>query len=524
MQIIGALLGLLFVLWLAAMLFGLAMSVVVTIAPVMFLVGMLAAFGVALLALAGARGRRPLTVGPDDVRAGLGKARVAPQADRPDPAWPVYFVGQWRIDLVTVAQQTWRDLGWAWRWLRDKLRYRGGPAAVIGIVAYPLLTIASGGALLGLVLVLVLCGTLLALAWLGWLLVVLVAGSVDRGVRALRKAESSCPTCFHVAKIPAFPCGNCGETHYDLRPGKLGALWRRCACGARLPTTVLRAAARLTATCPSCGGPLRPGAGVLTDLRLPVFGPVSAGKTRLVYAAMLALRDQASARGAALDFVDDHSREVFDRGAALISSGGDTVKTPAGAPSAAITLRFTRARRRVLLHLFDAPGESFSDRDENTELEFLDHAQGLVFVVDPFSVRWVRDQLTGPDDKHLVRANPARDDPEQTYHLTVRRLRDFRVDTGKRRLAVVVVKADLLDDLPAGEGLRPGRVKRWLEDAGLDNLVLAAERDFAEVRFFVVASLADRGTPRSPAHPFAWLMARSGFALLPVDDQVEESV
>ncbi|HEY6424072.1 MAG TPA: hypothetical protein VIY28_12660 [Pseudonocardiaceae bacterium] len=281
---------------------------------------------------------------------------------------------------------------------------------------------------------------------------------------------------------------------------------------------MVRAAYRLKTSCPNCLEPLRAGSAVHRDIRLPVFGPVSAGKTRLVYASLLALRDQAVAAGASVEFADEQSNRAFDHGVEIIRTGADTAKTLAGRLPTAVTAQVTSvARRKALLHLFDAAGEFYIDRDDNSELSFLDHAQGLVFVVDPFSIPWVRDQLGGLGQVMLARANAAVDDPEQVYHVTAGRLRDYGVRMSHQRLAIAVVKADLLVDLPPTRDLRPHQVREWLQEAGLDNLVLAAERDFAEVRYFVVASVhgVPAGNPMSPANPFAWLMAKAGLQLLP---------
>jgi hypothetical protein len=171
----------------------------------------------------------------------------------------------------------------------------------------------------------------------------------------------------------------------------------------------------------------------------------------------------------------------------------------------------TSGKRAALLHLFDAAGEYYVDRDDNSKLEFLDTAQGLVFVVDPFSVRWVTDQLTGARNERLVAAHPAAEDPERVYHVTVRRLAEYGVDTGSRHLAVAVVKSDLLIDLPLAGDLRTGNAREWLNQAGLDNLVLSAERDFAQVRYFAVASAGKAVEALSPANPFLWLMGEVGF-------------
>ncbi|WP_018680663.1 TRAFAC clade GTPase domain-containing protein [Actinokineospora enzanensis] len=485
--------------------------------PLYFVVGVLAlltgvgwAFVVLLAVLSDRHGWGPPLVTPDQVRSGAVLKRRG--ADPRDQAWPVYVVAQWRVDQRAIVDGMAEQIRRRWRSLRD---LAGRTHVGVGILAGPPLALATAGLVLGWLALAMICAVVVLLVRAGWLLVLGPVRTVDIAVRRLRRASGSCPACYYVTDVPLFHCPSCGGAHYDIRPGKLGALWRRCACGTRLPTTVLRASGRMTATCPRCETPLRRGAAVLTDIRLPVFGPVLAGKTRLVYAGMLALRDRVAAVGGTLDFVDEDSRAAFDEGTAVILSGATTLKTSTALPPA-ITARLTAGGRRALLHLFDAAGESFLDRDENTSLEFLDHAQGLVFVVDPFSVPWLRDQLGGAGAPAVTRANPAVADPEQTYHLTVRRLRDFHVDTGKRRLAIAVVKADLLTGMaPAADLLsgRPGAVADWLMAAGLDNLVLAARRDFAEVGFFVVASVAGTPATDSPAAPFDWLLSRTGFAV-----------
>ncbi|MCI2416172.1 hypothetical protein MOQ72_01945 [Saccharopolyspora sp. K220] len=498
-------------------------TVVITIAawlfPFFVLFGSSWAFVAACLVLAG-RGSPPaLLVTPNDVVNGTAGLRKQNGPFPRDWAWPSYLAAQWRRDL-TGAWHTGRGFiarGWQWGFnygYGSKLRW---VSIGLTILVWSGVTL---GAMLGAVQAVVLGAIALGLGWLGWGALVGFLRGYDHVVRRLRKASGSCPVCYHVMVVPAYRCSGCQVVHHDIRPGALGAMSRVCGCGAKLPTTVLRASRRLEALCQRCDRPLRGGSGAVTDVRVPVFGPVSAGKTRLVHAGLVALRDRAAAEGAALDFVDDASRQTFQHGEQLITSGGDTAKTPAGQLPPAITVQFTRGgsakeRDQALLHLFDAAGEFYLDRDDNSELEFLDHAGGLVFVVDPFAISWVRDQLGGALESRLAAAHPASGDPEQVYHVTARRLRDYGVETQRRALAITVVKADLLIDLPWAAELCAGAVREWLNTAGLDNLVLAAERDFAEVRYFVVSSVTgvQPGHQLTPAAPFRWLLGRGGFAL-----------
>ncbi|GAA2806624.1 TRAFAC clade GTPase domain-containing protein [Saccharopolyspora taberi] len=485
------------------------------------LAGIAWAFVMACMTLTGRTRWQPALVTPQHVvtgTAGLPRLR----GDKPygrDWAWPNYLVAQWRYDWLavwtalrhTVSSGYQRILDWRVDFQNNAVRW-----AVLA-VPFAAWTGVTAGLAIGTFIVTVVCGVALVIAWGGWGAVIGVLRAYDGTVRRIRKADAVCPhpQCYYKQNVPDYKCFNCGRVHRDIRPGLLGAVWRRCGCEARLPTTVLRAARKLTALCERCERPLRTGSAAVTGVALPVFGPVSAGKTRLVYAGLVKLRDELAAAGAALEFDDESGRQAFDDGTRLVTDGGNTAKTPAGQLPAAITARVRRKRREALVNLFDAAGEFFADREDNTELEFLDHARGLVFVVDPFSIPWVQDQLGGAKDPRVVAAQPASKAPEDVYQVTVRRLKDYQVALDRRALAIVVVKADLLGDLPWARQLLSGAVREWLNTAGLDNLVLAAQRDFAKTRFFVTSSVTGirPGSALSPAEPFLWLIRRGGFSI-----------
>ncbi len=162
-----------------------------------------------------------------------------------------------------------------------------------------------------------------------------------------------------------------------------------------------------------------------------------------------------------------------------------------------------------MLHLFDAAGELFEDQQQNADLHYLDRARGLVFVLDPFSIPEVRVRMTAAGQGVPIAATA---DLEGAYQATVQRLRDHRVRTDRQRLAFVVSKADLLLGLSVATDLDPARadecVPPWLGDVGADNLVLAAGRDFRQVRYFLVSSMtADPRVPDGALAPLRWLLA-----------------
>jgi hypothetical protein len=214
--------------------------------------------------------------------------------------------------------------------------------------------------------------------------------------------------------------------------------------------------------------------------------------------------------------IEGDSRQQYDDGVKVVTSKAHTPKTSAAQAPSAITVRIVIEKRKGLLHLFDAAGEFFANREESALMRFLDQARGIVFVVDPFSIPRVVDEAP---TTVLGNAQPARDHPETAYNVTVQRLRDYKVKL--RYLAITVVKGDLLLDLPSGFGLTAGSdsdaVRTWLADKGLDNIILAAERDFSEVRYFLVSSWTGwQSTDKlTAAAPLLWLVNRQG---LPISD------
>jgi hypothetical protein len=277
---------------------------------------------------------------------------------------------------------------------------------------------------------------------------------------------------------------------------------------------VLRAAWRLSAVCQKCAKPLRAGSGALRDVRIPIFGDTSAGKTRFLYSGLDSLVDTTRRAQIPLGFPDEESENQATVALDLIRSGRDTVKTSFGLPTA-LTCQLGKGAGSTLLHLFDAAGEVYQGPQMQDSLGFLDHGNGLVYVLDPFSIGSVRDQLAGQNATAIRLAHAAAGDPETAYGEVVSRLRDNGVAATGQRLAIVISKADLLAlgglDLPE----ESDAIADWLMHGGVHNLVLSARRDFAEARYFAVASLAATGSSRShdPGAPLRWLLASRGLRL-----------
>jgi Double-GTPase 2 len=426
-----------------------------------------------------------------------------------DPAWPNYLRGQHQDDFQrfsSTAGSLYRGAFKRW-WAKFPLL----------VVSWPVLAVAAPLLLL-----------LIFAFWLA-LLIVKLAGDVLFGIATglvqlvdglyarLKHTEASCPACFSVMDRPAYACPECGSLHRDIRAGRLGSFFRVCTCGRRLPTTVLRAAWQLDAVCQQCGAPVHRGAAVLTDVRVPVFGEPHAGKTRLIFAGINDILGQAKKAGLAVSFPDKASRERAEFGLKQITCGQRTVKTE-WQLEPALTCQIGSGIKGALLHAFDAAGERFRGADGHDDLRYLDDGHTLVFVVDPFAVPGVR-QVVGSQprsdllNEHLL-SEPR--NPEDAYGEVVSRVLASGTQIKKQRLAVVVSKADVLAKVGVAPPSESEAIKTWLHNAGLHNLVLAAGREFKEVRYFSVASVESRRSqPGWPASaPFVWAMASRGFALL----------
>jgi hypothetical protein len=488
--------------------------------PVAIALGCAIALGVALFTVALVRA---LVVDPDLIEPSVEQAEqttarpVGPGEFAPDLAWPFYPFRQSRADAARARRNVARNNTAIWRPARWFSRDGKGwwvvfpvPALIISFLALAAAT--SWCCYLVYALVNAVCtgASRAALSPAAALL-----RAAERTRRRRIGAEMACVRCFYVTPWPAYQCPTCFRLHHDVRPGRLGLLLRRCECGTLLPTRASRAAWRVTPVCKRCATSLPSGAGAVRDTRVPVFGDISAGKTRFLYASLNSLVATAAQAGLDVTFPDQGSREQAEFGLNVIKSGRETAKTSTSG-QVSLTIRLGFGRQSELVHLFDAAGELFRHARRPDVLRFLDDSQGLVYILDPFSIEAIWKHLGGPNASEVLLAHAAAGDPELTYDEVVSRLRDSGVPASKGRLAVVVSKADLLRsaglDVPADSDA----IEQWLWDHDVHNLVMSAHRDFAEVKFYAVASQGVLpGGPDDPGAPLRWLLTTHGVRLAP---------
>ncbi|MPZ81010.1 MAG: hypothetical protein GEV28_11655 [Actinophytocola sp.] len=451
----------------------------------------------------------------DRTRSGIATPPFRQQDDRsgPEPAFLAYPLRQIWIDLwqiVRDALESTRDgARSAIGWVRQTVDISVGGWSTIGIVALVLLPTsaalvfgAAAGVLAGLAayvgIVLATAALMLVLAVV-WALVWLALAAVEGLFRLWRRIRQSCPYagCYRRIALPTYECPRCGQRHRRIAPNEYGLLRHDCRCGAALPTAIVLGRHRMTALCPHCNRPLPQRVGRVPVVTVPVVGGPAAGKTTFLCLAVSALHTRLNDVGAAVGFAEPAQERVFSAGRRQLREGGVLDKTVQRMPDGVMLDVGIGGRSDRILYLFDPAGESYAAADGVEAQGYLDHAEGLIIVVDPFAVDAVVRSLTQAErDATRTVAGPvgtAEAQPEGVVGRLFDLLRSRSGATKLRRIAVVVSKTDALEKTAIGRSLgADGDVQSWLNQVGWGNNVRLLEQNATEVGYFNSAlDLAD---------------------------------
>jgi hypothetical protein len=509
--------------------------------------------------------------------------RIEPEAPAPDdphppePAYRSYYLGPVFLDYAlaarTAAAAAWersfagrapgaRPGATGMRSISQQLvdRYTNlgmyvpiNPTAAKAIAFGPfvgaLLGLAAGvaaGAALGLAISAVF-GAAVVLTVVGAVVVAVVMRVLEIGLLRLRSITLECPACHRKATAPTYLCPHCPPTqralHRRLVPSRYGVLFRICRCGSRLPTLLAGKKYRLEAFCQHCRAPLPADGLTAPTLHIPVVAGRQAGKTVFMTAAVAGLEQRALAdNGAAgFTFADAASLPAYTRARDALrhASFAQIAATVAVASAPAFNIYLGTGRRRRLMYLYDAAGERFEQESGIDTLRYLEHAGGVVVIVDPFSFSDVR-RSTEPDILDAVRHSLVDvDEVVSRFAEGLRRTAGARA--GRRldiRAAVVLTKCDALlrssvvahpfDELDAAAtdsamlAERSAAIQRWLtETAGHAGLLRVVSNTFSQSEYFAVSAAdafdnAERPSGRTqqlvrnddPATPLQWLLTR----------------
>lgn len=198
-----------------------------------------------------------------------------------------------------------------------------------------------------------------------------------------------CSTCYAHMRIPIHVCPHCATEHSRLWPSVYGVFHHRCnVCNNKLPTLNSLGRLQLIRKCISCGRPMNKKVGELINVHLPVIGGPSAGKSNYIFMATRELiNTYAIPRSYTVEFPDERDEQEYKRYLQDLSLGRVLAKTPDITPQA-YNLALKRPGNRIgrIIYIYDVAGEAYAVEDNTVLQKYYDYVNGLVFVIDPFSI------------------------------------------------------------------------------------------------------------------------------------------
>jgi hypothetical protein len=455
----------------------------------------------------------------------------------PEPAFKQYFFRKARYDYWEVVKKSalrnWAVLVWLKDWFFKLFQWNYILAFTFPLALGYIAVVAAGttaGALAYLVfgllhmaIVATCAGAAIAAAY--------TLRGVERLQMFIRHRSLKCPyrECHEKIALPYYMCPNpaCGERHNKLLPGDYGVVKRQCKCGAWLPTLFLFGRNQLVSYCPSCDRQLNSSMGVSRNVHIPIIAGRSAGKSHYLAAAMMEIHRRADDGGLSVAFPEKQYEADYVQWKRYFESGNTVRPTQLKSPDAFL-VNLNSGGEDCLLYVYDPAGELLQQTDTMRSQEFFYYADGIVFLIDPFSIPQVQGRLQKELNAAKLQIGPSEMAPQDAYANLLQTLQQQKVGRrSTKRLAVVLTKTDAINisneiqqiaarqppDKGGAQAAESSAVRAWLEKNGEGNLLRGIEGDFKSVSYFYCSPLGrvpDSGaTPFVPAgvlKPFGWLL------------------
>lgn len=243
----------------------------------------------------------------------------------------------------------------------------------------------------------ILCLSVLSVAAIAEYIGLFIVRAADTLYLKRKKIFSACPECKERAVLPSYTCPGCGEKHSNLTPGKYGILKRTCNCGQKLPVTFMNGRKELDAYCRSCGHPLSDSENV--SICIPVIGGRSVGKTAFITAfSRDFINEVAPDKGWGIKPYDEEKIHIYQEIEQDYHNGTTrmTKRSEDISKASSVSFSFFVSGKHFtpdrLVHIYDIAGEVFTDNSENEIQKQYEYCQGIILMIDPFSIPSVRFQ------------------------------------------------------------------------------------------------------------------------------------
>ncbi len=453
--------------------------------------------------------------------------KASSQADNPERSVIsyMYWKGPWAQDwgylcssnfgfayrtTIFYASSTWRTTVRS----RDRMRLITWLLALIPTAAFHICrTIITSVSIVCIISVVLLCFFVVSFVCVVIVnIIALMLNLMERILGFIQGFYLLCHSCNQHINLPHYRCSNerCRNVHRSLLPSaKYGIFYRRCNCGAKIPTSRFWGRSLLQASCPhsSCQAPLLLDGERTAACTIALIGGRSSGKTFLMAALLKDLIEKLPYRSSAqVEYNAEDSREIqsmlsaYDRAAQGSQSiFGSTSKGQPRAHCLDIKPSFFRTKRR--LYLYDPAGEIFQRVTEMASPRYYQYLRAAVIVIDPFALT----QLKGICSYDKIRSSS--DDPfsvVSTWFVNIRE-KDFSKRLKKGACAVVIAKTDVEELQQKWPDLYPGTsreaCRKFLINHSLTHIVNDAENCFRKVGYFAVSSIKVRQDGRQSYNP-----------------------
>lgn len=364
---------------------------------------------------------------------------------------------------------------------------------------------------------------------------------IDRIYLVHNKISVACSHCHSSYRLPIYEC-ECGQRHDDLTPGKYGIWKRECVCGRKLSTAFFNGRKELKAICPVC---LSNGKLVYLNeketrpITIPVVGGRSVGKTAFITAFSKKFIDEiASDKGFTTEFYDRGSEIIYQKFSSSYMSGSTvmTQKVDSRTNTNAIDFSFFVNHEKLkpsrLFHIYDIAGEIFTNNDEGELPKHFTYSQGIIFMIDPFSLPEIRNNyqhmldigdrtgigyadvitildsfiiklksVTGTGDEEMSKVPLAvviskTDSPGLCNYFSKEKLNKFKKQSDDKKMT----DTDAIDIL----------CRQFLRENGAGGFVNSLEMKFKNAKFFSISSIGhsrNKGAykPIGVLEPVKWI-------------------
>lgn len=329
---------------------------------------------------------------------------------------------------------------------------------------------------------------------------------IERAYLFFHRFFAACPYCHTKTTLPEYLCDNCGAIHKKLVPNEYGIFYHTCECGHRLPSTFFLNRGRLQARCSNCHQFLLREHIESKRLFIPILGGPSAGKTTFMFSAIRNLIDhKAKDLGFETEFIDKIAESKYNKIVNDLMSGHLPLKTVDNIPKAFNLALKKNNATKWLLYIYDPAGEAYSNADNLSSHYYSEYMSGMIFVIDPFTFRGVRQEYKNQLKINKKGIGPSSLSADDALTRTILAMEEsFGLKkTGKiqKPLAVVITKVDALElEDTIGNKAIDGSVKdksfakhklikKQLLEWGEAALLHQLESRFSNFRFFSSSAL-----------------------------------